>query len=240
MTGDDAFEADYATRNIGFYDNHITNSSTFLSLDPLWGGPLYCFRNVSINTIRGPFKLNNSNSGFLIYNNTILRTEGTTQWGWVQFNNGSLRNWSFRNNVLIYKGPGNLLAVEPTGNSPIDFTNNAWYPDRAVWWTNTGDKYDNLAAARAASPATRPLVGTSTHRHENDVITTASPFTSPLPLGATHLTEITTAYTPVPAGGSNLKNAGIAIPGITDGYSGPNPDMGAVISGRTLPRWGSH
>lgn len=133
MTGDDAFEADYATRNIGFYDNYITNSATFLSLDPLWGGPLYCFRNVSINTFRGPFKFNNTNSGFMIYNNTIIRTEEPKGWGWVQYNNGALRNWSYRNNILINRGGGwQLLAIESSGNDPIDFTHNAWLPDGSV------------------------------------------------------------------------------------------------------------
>ena len=46
MTGDDACEGDYGTRNLAFYDNHVTNCATLLSLDPLWGGPLYCFRNI--------------------------------------------------------------------------------------------------------------------------------------------------------------------------------------------------
>jgi hypothetical protein len=240
MTGDDGFEADYATRNIGFYDNYLTNTSTFLSLDPLWGDPLYCFRNISINTVRGPFKLNNTNSGFVIYNNTMVRTDGTTGWGWVQYNNGSLRNWSYRNNVLIYRGAGNLLAIESTVNDPIDFTNNAWYPDKSVWWTSTGGSFASVAQARQQLPVTAPVVGSMTHRHENDVITTSNPFVANVNLGSDHLTEVTTVYTPTPAAGSAIKGAGVAIPGITDGYSGANPDMGAIIGGRTVPRWGAH
>jgi hypothetical protein len=240
MTGDDAFEADYGTRNIGFYDNYITNSSTFLSEDPLWGGPLYCFRNTMINTVRGPFKLNNTNSGFLIYNNTIIRTDGTTNWGWVQYNNGALRNWAYRNNILIYRGTGNLLAIESTVNNPIDFTNNAWYPDKAVWWTNSGGFASSMALVRNQLPATKPMAGSSTKRHENDVITTSNPFISVVTLGSDHLTEITTVYTPTPAAGSAIKNTGAPIPGITDGYSGVNPDMGSLIAGRTTPLWGAH
>ncbi len=110
MTGDDAFEADYGTRNLAFYDNHISNCATLLSVDPVYGGPLYCFRNIAINTFRGPFKLNSTSSGFFIYSNTIVRTEGTTGWGWVQFNNGSLRNWGYRNNVLVYRGASGEYA----------------------------------------------------------------------------------------------------------------------------------
>src|SRR5690606_23597522 len=104
MTGDDAFEGDYATRNVAFYDDYITNSGTFVSMDPVYSGPIYVFRNVSINAFRGPLKLNDTNSGFMVYNNTMVRTEGLTKWGWAQYNNGALRNWSYRNNLLIYRG----------------------------------------------------------------------------------------------------------------------------------------
>jgi hypothetical protein len=240
MTGDDAFEADYATRNIGIYDNYITNSATFLSLDPLWGGPLYCFRNVVINNFRGPFKLNATNSGFLIYSNTIVRTEGKTGWGWVQFNNGALRSWSYRNNILLYHGgTGNLLAVEATGNSPIDVTHNAWYPDGSIWWTSTGGSFTSLDGARASLPATPPLFGTSSSRHEHDLISEANPFVSPITLGADHLTEIMSEAVPTLSSTANAKNSGVEIPNITDGYSGSAPDMGAIIEGRSVPRWGA-
>jgi hypothetical protein len=235
MTGDDSFEGDYSTRNISFYDNWIDNASTFLSLDPLWGGPLFCFRNIVVNTVRGPFKLNNTNSGFMVYNNTIVRTEGTTGWGWVQFNNGELHNYSFRNNVLVYRGSGNLLAIESGGNEPIDFTNNAWFPDKSVWWTNTGGSFDSLAAARDGLPETQPLFGGARRRHEHDVITVSNPFTTNVTLGADHLTEVATATAPALAPGSSPKNAGVAIPNITDGFTGSAPDMGAVIEGRTEP-----
>jgi hypothetical protein len=239
MTGDDACEGDYGTRNIAFYDNHITNCGTLLSLDPVWGGPFYCFRNVAVNTMRGPFKWNSQQSGFLVYNNTIVRTEGRTGWGWVQYNNGALRGWSFRNNILVYHGGTKLLALENWGNDPIDFTNNAWYPDGTVWWSNTGGSFTSLGQARDALPATTPLFGTSTKRHEGDLILPREPFASTIPLGATHLTEVTTYFLPTLASGSSARNAGVAIPNITDGFSGPAPDLGAVISGRAVPAWGA-
>jgi len=240
MTGDDSFEADYGTRNLAFYDNYITNCSTLLSLDPLWGGPLYCFRNVTINTVRGPFKLNNTNSGFMVYNNTIVRTEGTTGWGWVQFDNGALKSWSYRNNILLYRGAGgNLLAIESGENEPIDFTNNAWYPDGSVWWTSTGGSFESMSAARSGLGATTPLFGSSATRHEGDVITASDPFMPGVVLGSDHLTEIADSPVPTPAAGANVKNAGVEIPNITDGHAGAAPDMGAIIEGRPVPPWGA-
>ena len=49
MTGDDAFEADYAVRNVTFYDNRTHNAMTHISVDPVYGGPLFAFRNIAIN-----------------------------------------------------------------------------------------------------------------------------------------------------------------------------------------------
>ncbi|GAB5549117.1 MAG: hypothetical protein SangKO_088770 [Sandaracinaceae bacterium] len=239
MTGDDACEGDYGTRNLGFYDNHVQNCATLLSLDPLWGGPLYCFRNVCVNTIRGPFKLNDTNCGFAIYNNTILRTEGTSGWAWVQFNNGALRNWSFRNNILYYEGDGRLLAIESAGCDPIDFSHNGFFPDGAVWWSRTGGSYGSFADAAAGVPETTPVFGEATRRHADDRILEAGTFEAASPLGAGHRDEVTSLYVPTLTAGSSARGAGTPIPNITDGHAGSAPDLGALLAGRDLPRWGA-
>lgn len=240
MTGDDACEGDYGTRNLAFYDNHVTNCATLLSLDPLWGGPLYCFRNIAVNTLRGPFKFNSTQSGFMVYSNTIVRTDGQFGTGWIQFNNGSLRNWSCRNNILVYHGAGTaLMALESGGMDPIDFTHNGWYPDGDVWWTNSGGSYLSLAAAHDNLNATAPVFGTSTQRHDNDLLLAREPFQTAIPLGADHLVEITALYVPALGAASLARNAGTAIPNVTDGYSGAAPDMGAIIAGRATPTWGA-
>lgn len=242
MTGDDAFEGDYATRNVAFYDNYVTNSGTLVSMDPVYSGPIYVFRNVSINAFRGPLKLNDTNSGFMVYNNTMVRTEGLTKWGWAQYNNGALRNWSYRNNLLIYRGQtGNLLAVESSGCDPIDFTHNAYYPDGKVWWTDSGASYKTMteAIAGAGQPATTPVFGDSTRRHEHDVLTTSDPFVAPVPLGPDHLTLSAETTAPALAPGGSAKHAGVEIPNVTDGHAGAAPDIGAIIEGRPTPQWGT-
>ena len=150
----------------------------------------------------------------------------------MQFNNGPQRAWGYRNNVLVYQGQGDLLAFEAGGNDPIDFDHNAWYPDGDVWWSTSGGSYSSLAAAAAALPLTTPLYGTATRRHDSDVLTTANPWTSTITLGATFLTEIVATYLPTPAVGASIKNSGVAIPNITDGFLGAAPDRGAVIEGR--------
>jgi hypothetical protein len=241
MTGDDAFEGDYIYRNLTIYDNRVQNSMTLVSFDPLRGGPAFVFRNVAINCGRSPYKFNDENTGHFVYNNTVVRTTGSgshANWGWVQFSNGAQRAWAYRNNILIFRGTGELFAMESDGQDPIDFTNNAWYPDRQVWWSGSGGSFSSMSAARAGLPATTPLFGTSTRRHENDVIAESDPFASPISLGGSYLTEITAPQTPALASGAAPRGAGVAIPGITDGYSGSAPDMGAVITGIGAPAWG--
>jgi hypothetical protein len=242
-TCDDSYEGDYGYRNLTFYDNHIENAMTLASFDALYGGPAYVFRNVAINIGRGPYKLNSPNSGLFIYNNTLVRTNGMPNssgdnWGWTQFNNGSQIAWAYRNNILIYRGTGNPLKMESTGNNPIDFTNNAWYPDGQIWWSNSGGSYTSLASTYAGLPATTPVFGTSTHRHQDDLISESNPFTTNIVLGSDYLTKITTFYTPTLASGSAPRGKGVAIPGVTDGFTGSAPDMGAVITGLGAPTWG--
>ena len=240
-TCDDGFEGDYGFRNITFYDNRIHNSMTLVSFDPIRGGPAFVFRNISINVGRSPFKFNNTNTGHFIYNNTVVRTNGYgsgLDWGWNQSNNGDQRAWGFRNNIVIYRGTGNLMAMEASGQDPIDFTNNAFYPDRAVWWSNSGGSYSSMAAARVGLPQTTPVFGTSTMRHQNDVISDSDPFIVGVALGGTYLTQVTTFYTPFLAAGTAPRGAGVAIPGVTDGFSGSAPDMGAMITGIPAPIWG--
>jgi hypothetical protein len=238
MGGDDAFEGDYAARNIGFYDNYCANTATFLSLDPLWGGPLYCFRNIAINTIRGPFKWTDQNTGQLIYNNTILRTNGSNDGGWTQANNGTQRGWSFRNNLLVYRGSSANVIHLNMGAGDLDMTHNAWFPHRAFNWPATGGNFASLEAARAGLPPMSPLFGTL-QRHEQDILIDSNPWDQVITLGADHKTEYKDFQIPALAAGSGARGTGTVIPGITDGHAGAAPDRGAVITGRPVPLYGA-
>lgn len=247
MTGDDAFEGDFATRNIGIYDNYVGNSATFLSLDPLWGGPLYFFRNISLNTIRGPFKFNDRNVGYLVYNNTIVRTQGQHNWAWIQYNNGAQIHWAYRNNILIYRGSlsgGGLLHFAPNTNHVLDMSNNAWYPDGLIVWKQfAGNGYDtnfaSLAKAKAGMQPQTPLFSGVKEVHKNDVIVSANPFTVKIVTGKDFLTEIVKQYIPTLKQGSAASQSGGEIPNITDGYTGAAPDRGAIIRGRAVPKFGA-
>ncbi len=239
MTGDDAIEGDYGTRNITFYDNRVHNAMTLVSLDPIFGGPFLAARNIGINIGRGPYKFNSPNTGHFLYNNTVVRTLNPNHpWGWVQYNNGDQRAWGYQNNILIFYGTDGLLAIEAGGENPIDFTHNSWFPDGEVWWTNSGGSFASIAAARSGLGATTPVFSGSSRRHEADNISEANPFVTTINLGPDYHTQITTLYSPSLSAGTAPKNTGVAIPGITDGFSGSAPDRGALISGILPVVWG--
>lgn len=237
FTCDDAFEGDYAVRNVTFYDNRVQNSMTLASFDPLYGGPAFVFRNSAINVGRQPYKLNSKNTGMFFYNNTVVRIpgyRGGREWGWVQSDNGSLRAWGYRNNLLHFVGP-RLLAIESTGNDPIDFTHNAWYPDARVMWTKSGGSFSSIQSARSRLPDTEPVFGDSRRRHDGDVIAEANPFETAIRFPPSYDDPVLPLYEPRLAPESRLRGAGTVIPGVTDGFSGSAPDIGAVITGRPVP-----
>lgn len=241
MTGDDGTEGDYAFRNITFYDNRLHNTMTFVSLDPLYGGPYVAARNISINVGRSPYKFNNTNTGHFIYNNTVIRTNGNEGgWGWAQPKNGPLRAWGYQNNILIYQGTGNLMAMSSTGQTPIDFSHNCFYPaDRQVWWTNSGGNFSNLLAAYNGLPATTPVFSGLTKRHASDLGCEANPFATPIDLGTNFRTELAPNYIPELSLTTVARHSGVKIANITDGSQDPNlPDRGAIITGISTPQWG--
>jgi hypothetical protein len=248
MGGDDGFEGDGGHRNITFYDNRLRNTMTFLSLDPLFGGPLVAARNVVINTGRTPFKWNSQNAGQFVYNNTVVRTlakyavvDGlpTAEAGWYQANNGGQNSYGYRNNILVYRGNNNPLQtirLDNSGHNPIDFTHNSWFPNAIFQWPS--GSFSSLSQAFNGLSATTPVFSGSTKRHDQDNITVTNPWTTTITLGVDYHTEVTTLYTPVLAPGTAPKNSGVVIPNITDGFSGGAPDRGAVIEGRPLPAIG--
>ena len=64
---DDGIEMDYSERNTRCFHNRLTNVFQGISMQPVYGGPVYVFRNVMYNLAVEPFKLHNNPSGCLIF-----------------------------------------------------------------------------------------------------------------------------------------------------------------------------
>jgi hypothetical protein len=134
-------------------------------------------------------------------------------------------------------GAGQALWLESDTHNPIDWTHNSWFPDRAIQWD--GRLFTNLADAQRNLGPRTPIFSGTTRRMENDNITEAQPWTTPVTMGADSYTEITEAVVPALRAGTSPKNSGVILPNITDGFSGgASPDRGAIIAGRPVPQYG--
>ena len=94
---DDGIEMDYSERNTRCFFNRMTNVFQGISMQPVYGGPVYVFRNVMNNVAVEPFKLHNSPSGCLIFHNTLLK-KGVPFLLWTP---ERVRHCMSRNNLFI-------------------------------------------------------------------------------------------------------------------------------------------
>jgi len=229
-TGDDGIELDYAHRNVRAFGNRVTNASMGVSFQPVWGGPVYVYRNVLVNMARSPFKLNNDPTGFYILNNTTVRTLGignNQDYAWPSL--GYLQadgdpayaaNFEFRNNLLIGVSAPAYVTTE-LFDATID--SNGWWPDGVFVFY---DAWANLADLAANSPY-----------EAHGRIVEQQPFVAPVVLGLDHTTQVA-PVSPLLAPGSVAVDGGQVIPGLTDGYDGAAPDLGAWERGLPLTVYG--
>lgn len=229
-TGDDGMELDFAHRNVRAFDNRITNAAMGASLQPVWGGPVYIFRNLFLNLSASAYKLNNDPSGFFIFHNTSARTLGTGNWGayaWTSlgYTQGDgdpayAANFQMKNNILIgLSDPAHVttdLILED-----IDY--NGWSPDGAFRFVDT---WVNFADLQSNSP------------HEaNGRILDSETFATPIALPADYTTFW--SATDVTLGQNSLAiDVAQLLPNINDSHSGGAPDLGAIEFGEPLPNYG--
>lgn len=227
-SADDGCEFDESAGNVGFYDNIVTNSADSFSCDGIYGGPVVVVRNLFINHIRYPLKLTSVSQGVRVYNNTFVETTKKSghDYGYLQATGSTNYGLDWRNNLLTYRGSGALIHANSSTSLPnFDAANNAWYAsNQGIQWATSLGSYASVAAAKTGmAPVMR-----------NDIVLSSSdPFASAITLGASYTTQYTGHVDATLAAGNSARNAGMALPGVTDGFTGAAPDIGCEISGRS-------
>lgn len=224
-TGDDFAETDDGSGNIAIYDCEVKNAGTALSVDGVYGGPVYYFRNRVGNTARGPFKPTSESRNIAIYSNTFIRTTSATTFGFYAASSGTNSDWKVKNNVLVYRGASDVLRFD-CDLTRLDWDYNAIYPSTGANIT-LGSGRGTQASLAAAKTALAPLMA-------HDVAATTNPFAATITFGTDYQTEYTGTLDLTLAGGASELGAGVVLSGITDGFTGAAPDIGAVISGRAV------
>ena len=140
---DDGIEIDHADANVRVFANRITNSFAAISFQPVFGGPVYVYRNRIYNTLYSPFKLHNDTSGVLMMHNTSVRSGIPF---FIRTSTESVRDSLTRNNLFVgTEGPALNSTATMIGND-FDSDGYAWSLGDFAHWN--GKAYGTIAAAR--------------------------------------------------------------------------------------------
>jgi hypothetical protein len=221
---DDGIELDYSRRNVRCFYNRLTNVFQGISMQPVYGGPVYVFRNVMDNVIVEPFKLHDSPSGCLIFHNSCLKSGAPV----VLYTPEPVRNSLTRNNLFV--GTTGNYAFESTApmiDCDFDYDGFAGGPFRLFLRWN-GARYSTLAEVRSRAPV---------YKHARELRAGGLFAAGGLPpLDVREARPAPTDFRLAPD--SPAVDAGAALPGWNDGFKGDRPDLGAYELGDALPQYG--
>lgn len=222
---DDGCEMDGSERNCRCYLNRFANCFQGISVQPVYGGPIYVFRNALYNLEVETFKMHNSPSGAIFYHNTSVK-KGVPL---VLSTSEKVRNCVYRNNLFI--GTVGNYAYETTApmrECDFDYDGFGGGP-----WGNflkwNGVRYKTLADVRARAPV---------YRHAVAVDPGTLFATGIRPPGDTkHQYDPREVDLRLRAGTAAV-GAGEILPGLNDDVAGKRPDLGAYEQGDPLPHYG--
>lgn len=235
---DDFIESDGGVHNIRVFENRGFNSyHSALSAQPIFGGPVYFFRNVLYNVPGTALKYTVRPSGILTYQNTFVMDVAITN-----FSNGH-----FRNNLFI--GPDNrrpsFAATTYTRYSSLDYDGYRRKSNdmpRYRWRYPDADSLNNEADSRMTTMEFNTLrdfsrkTGYEAHGVElGDPVFVNVPLPDPSKKGHIYHRD---GYDFRLHPGSKAIDEGCILPTITDNYTGKAPDLGAVETGTPLVEYG--
>jgi hypothetical protein len=238
---DDFIEADGGTHNIRVFGNRGFNAAHHgLSAQPLFGGPVYFFRNVVYNVpLGGAIKYGGANpAGVLVYHNTFI-AENRNAIG--------VSNAHYRNNLFLGRGSAEpiLRCLTYTDYSTTDYNGyginqDAPYPFQ--WASpnpgtirNYALTSDNIVAFRSIDQFSA-ATGQESHGHLVDYSIFEN--VQPPDINRPHAVYRADDYDFRLRKGSAAVDAGQILPTINDGFTGESPDLGALELGGSAAHYG--
>jgi hypothetical protein len=221
---DDGIEMDYSERNTRCFHNRLTNVFQGISMQPVYGGPVYVFRNAMYNVAVEPFKLHNSPAGCLIFHNTSVKV-GTPALLWTR---EPVRHCLSRNNLFVgTEATYGMDFTAPMKDCDFDYDGFAGGPFRIFLRWN-GVRYDTLDEVKKRAPVLKHAL----------LLDPATLFASGAPPPAATARSYASSIDLRLAPRSGAVDAGQALPGLNDGFHGSRPDLGAYELGDELPHYG--
>jgi hypothetical protein len=222
---DDGIEMDYSERNTRCFRNRLTNVFQGISVQPVYGGPIYVLRNAMYNVCAEPFKMHNSPSGALMLHNTCVK-KGMPLVLWT---GEPVRNCVYRNNLFV--GTEANYAYETTApmvGCDFDYDGFGGGPwGQFLKWN--GERFASIGDVRARAPVYRHVVQVETAELFASGVMPPEDETQQFPVAINDLRL---------KAGSAAIDAGDLVPGLGAGTTGEAPDLGAYELGAELPHYG--
>lgn len=221
---DDGIEMDYSEHNTRCFENRFTNVFQGISVQPIYGGPVYVFRNAIYNVSLESFKMHNHPSGAIFYHNTSVKAGMPL----MLATDDAVSNCVYRNNLFL--GTTASYAYETSARMrDCDFDFDGFGGQWKLFLKWNGVRYDTMQDAAERSPVYGHAVRVNP---ETTFLSRGKP-------PATTQTQFDVEVNDLrlsPA--SKAVDAGVVLPNINDGYQGRAPDLGAYELGSSLPHYG--
>ncbi len=240
LSNDDFMESDGGAHNIRVFQNRGVNAaSSGYSAQPIFGGPVYFYRNISYHTAgANPLKFSAAPAGMLIYHNTLIGEQGARD---------PYSNAHFRNNLILSKdAPNRGVMAWANATSSYSSDYNGYRPNRII-----AQNYAFLApepgkTAHGAKPSDwksfasldemRRATGQEMHGVEvdYDIFENLAPPDPAQRYKVYHAMDLNFRLKP----NAKAVDAGVALPTINDNFKGKAPDLGALEVGIPAPHYG--
>ncbi len=235
---DDFIESDGGVHNIRIFENRGFNAyHAALSAQPMFGGPVYFIRNICYNVPGTALKYTVRPAGILTYQNTFIAEAAITN-----FSNGH-----FRNNLFI--GPDDarpsLSAITFTTYSSFDYNgyrkkNNDRINFRIKMPTHDSINHADEKEIFWSESRSLKEFSLKTGFESHGIELSELPFEQlilPNPNRKGHIYPIVGNDFRLKAKSLAI-DAGCILPNVNDGYTGKNPDLGAIEYGSVELKYG--
>lgn len=240
MVNDDFIETDGGVHNIRVFSNRGVNAAQGgYSAQPVFGGPVYFYRNLLYHVPTGvAFKFSAKPAGLFVWHNTVIAEQTVRD---------PYSNAHFRNNLFLgcdAPGRGIMTWANATPQFSSDYNGfrpNAGAVTQFVWLApRPGETSYEPAKGQWRTFASLAEFRAATGQEQHGVEVDYDIFLNLAPPGASnrhavyHAVDLDFRLRP----GSAAVDAGARIPTVNDSYTGKAPDLGAIESGSPPPRFG--
>jgi hypothetical protein len=239
LSNDDFIETDGGAHNIRVFQNRgVSAAHNGYSAQPMFGGPVYFYRNLLYHVGNGnPFKFSSIPAGILAYHNTLTSE---------QTSSSAYSNTHFRNNLFLGRGTDRGVMTWSNATEQYSSDYNGFRPNKGV------EKQYNWLAPAAGKTAYEPKdsdwksfatladfrkeTGQEAHGVEIDyeIFENLAPPDLKKRHHVYHAMDLNFRLKP----DSKAVDAGVVLPTINDGFTGKAPDLGALEVGQKEPHYG--